>query len=54
VEELQEGCPEAKMILVALKCDLRDDEVALKKIKPVSYEEVCVIVYQRYHTYGDV
>jgi Rho family protein len=40
IEELQEGCPQAKTILVALKCDLRDDEVALKKIKPVLYEEV--------------
>lgn len=40
VEELEEGCPQAKIILVALKCDLRDDEVALKKIKPIMYEEV--------------
>lgn len=40
IEELQEGCPQAKTILVALKCDLRDDEVALKKIKPILYEEV--------------
>ncbi|GAA5799666.1 small GTPase superfamily [Helicostylum pulchrum] len=39
IEELQEGCPQAKTILVALKCDLRDDEVALKKIKPILYEE---------------
>jgi GTPase SAR1 family protein len=44
IEELQEGCPKAKTILVALKCDLRDDEVALQKMKPVSYEEVCVIL----------
>jgi GTPase SAR1 family protein len=42
IEELQEGCPQAKTILVALKCDLRDDEVALKKIKPVLYEEVII------------
>ncbi|CEP17722.1 hypothetical protein [Parasitella parasitica] len=39
IEELQEGCPYAKTILVALKCDLRDDEVALKKINPVLFEE---------------
>ncbi|KAI7887708.1 small GTPase superfamily [Mucor mucedo] len=39
IEELQEGCPQAKTILVALKCDLRDDEVALKKIRPILYEE---------------
>lgn len=42
IEELQEGCPQAKTILVALKCDLRDDEIALKKIKPILYEEVNV------------
>jgi Rho family protein len=40
MEELEEGCPQAKIILVALKCDLRDDEVALKKMKPIMYEEV--------------
>lgn len=40
VEELEEGCPQANIILVALKCDLRDDEVASKKIKPIMYEEV--------------
>ncbi|GAN09302.1 GTP-binding protein rho3 [Mucor ambiguus] len=39
IEELQEGCPHAKTMLVALKCDLRDDEVALKKVKPILYEE---------------
>ncbi|CAO3648955.1 unnamed protein product [Mucor hiemalis] len=39
IEELQEGCPQAKTMLVALKCDLRDDEVTLKKFKPVLYEE---------------
>lgn len=42
--ELKECCPNAKIILVALKCDLRDDEVALKKKKPVLYEEVGVIM----------
>ncbi|KAI8985810.1 ras family-domain-containing protein [Pilobolus umbonatus] len=43
VEELQKGCPQAVTILVALKCDLRDDEAALKKsgktTKPILYEE---------------
>lgn len=39
VEELQE-IPQAKIMLVALKCDLRDDEKTLKKTKPVLYEEV--------------
>lgn len=45
IEELQEGCPQAKTILVALKCDLRDDEVALKKIRPILYEEVRTALY---------
>ncbi|KAI8882867.1 hypothetical protein K501DRAFT_220355 [Backusella circina FSU 941] len=41
IEELQDGCPRAKLMLVALKCDLRDDEVSLKKKndKPILYEE---------------
>jgi hypothetical protein len=55
IEELQDGCPRAKLMLVALKCDLRDDEVALKKgnDKPILYEEVekknelfiCLFIY---------
>ncbi|KAI8091395.1 small GTPase superfamily [Gilbertella persicaria] len=39
LEELQEGCPFAKIILVALKCDLRQDETALKTMKLIGYEE---------------
>ncbi|KAI8349226.1 small GTPase superfamily [Choanephora cucurbitarum] len=39
IEEIQESAPDAKVILVALKCDLRYDEVALKKMKPIVYEE---------------
>ncbi|CAO3597057.1 unnamed protein product [Absidia cylindrospora] len=41
MEEVSEHCPYAKIILVALKCDLRDDEQRLKKMKtrPVMYEE---------------
>ncbi|KAI8099666.1 GTP-binding protein Rho3 [Halteromyces radiatus] len=41
MEEVSEYCPYAKLILVALKCDLRDDEQAMKKMngRPVLYEE---------------
>ncbi|OBZ84017.1 GTP-binding protein rho3 [Choanephora cucurbitarum] len=39
IEEIQESTPYAKVILVALKCDLRYDEVVLKKMKPIVYEE---------------
>ncbi|ORY96608.1 small GTPase superfamily [Syncephalastrum racemosum] len=39
--EVSEHCPEAKVVLVALKCDLRDNEEFLKRknISPVLYEE---------------
>ncbi|ORZ19703.1 small GTPase superfamily [Absidia repens] len=42
LENIPTHCPYAKIILVALKCDLRDDEQRLKKMKnrPVMYEEV--------------
>lgn len=40
MEELEEGCPRAKIILVALKCDLREDETTLKKCDPILYQEV--------------
>ncbi|CAO3699821.1 unnamed protein product [Rhizopus stolonifer] len=39
MEELEEGCPKAKLILVALKCDLREDEAVLKKGGPILYQE---------------
>ncbi|KAI8371111.1 small GTPase superfamily [Blakeslea trispora] len=39
IEEIRENAPFAKVILVALKCDLRYDEVVLKKVKPIMYEE---------------
>lgn len=40
MEELEEGCPRAKIILVALKCDLREDEATLKRCDPILYKEV--------------
>ncbi|CAO3626561.1 unnamed protein product [Cunninghamella blakesleeana] len=42
MEEVIDQCPNAKLVLVALKCDLRDDNEKLKKMKssPVMYEEV--------------
>ena len=42
MNEIMEHCPDAKIILVALKCDLRDNEELLrrKNITPVLYEEV--------------
>ncbi|KAI9488056.1 small GTPase superfamily [Zychaea mexicana] len=41
MNEIVEHCPEAKILLVALKCDLRDNEELLrrKNISPVLYEE---------------
>ncbi|KAI8578714.1 hypothetical protein K450DRAFT_245154 [Umbelopsis ramanniana AG] len=44
LEELGDHCPEVKIILVALKCDLRDDEATIaslqqQNIHPVLYEE---------------
>lgn len=40
--EVSEYCPEAKILLVALKCDLRDNEEVIKKkhMEPIMYEEV--------------
>lgn len=45
LEEVSEHCPYAKLILVALKCDLRDNEQRIKKMKgrPVMYEEVSTL-----------
>lgn len=40
MEELEEGCPRAKIILVALKCDLREDEATLKRCDPILYKQV--------------
>lgn len=45
LEELGDHCPDVKIILVALKCDLRDDESTIaslqqQNIHPVLYEEV--------------
>ena len=42
MSEIVEYCPDAKILLVALKCDLRDNEelLARKNISPVLYEEV--------------
>ncbi|KAI9318598.1 protein RHO3 [Dichotomocladium elegans] len=39
--EIHQYCPEAKLLLVALKCDLRDNEEVLqrKNIEPVLYEQ---------------
>ncbi|KAL1934519.1 hypothetical protein VTP01DRAFT_6701 [Rhizomucor pusillus] len=39
--EVSEYCPEAKILLVALKCDLRDNEEVIKKkhMEPIMYEE---------------
>ncbi|KAI8146804.1 protein RHO3 [Fennellomyces sp. T-0311] len=41
MNEIVEYCPDAKILLVALKCDLRDNEelLARKNINPVLYEE---------------
>ncbi|ORX62140.1 hypothetical protein DM01DRAFT_1315510 [Hesseltinella vesiculosa] len=41
LEEVVDHCVHAKIVLVALKCDLRDDEDSVKKMKspPVMYEE---------------
>ncbi|KAF7731734.1 Rho GTPase [Apophysomyces ossiformis] len=41
MEEISEHCPNAKIVLVALKCDLRDDEQTMKRqnTTPVMYEE---------------
>lgn len=43
LSEVHQYCPEAKILLVALKCDLRDNDEVLKRknIEPVLYEEVC-------------
>ncbi|KAI8379777.1 small GTPase superfamily [Radiomyces spectabilis] len=40
MEEISEHCPHAKIVLVALKCDLRDDEqAATTRNVPIMYEE---------------
>ncbi|KAI7875405.1 hypothetical protein K492DRAFT_168151 [Lichtheimia hyalospora FSU 10163] len=41
LSEVHQYCPEAKILLVALKCDLRDNDEVLKRknIEPVLYEE---------------
>ncbi|CAE6436251.1 unnamed protein product [Rhizoctonia solani] len=44
IEEVLEHCPGVKLVLVALKCDLRDDPVVRERLgrfgsRPVVYEE---------------
>ncbi|KAI9636094.1 small GTPase superfamily [Dioszegia hungarica] len=44
VEELAENCPGVKIILIALKCDLREDpavreKLARRSLQPVTYED---------------
>lgn len=45
LEEVGDHCPNVKIVLVALKCDLRDDEATIARLQqyhqhPVLYEEV--------------
>lgn len=45
LDEVGDHCPDVKIVLVALKCDLRDDEATIAKLHhhnmhPVLYEEV--------------
>ncbi|EJU03901.1 hypothetical protein DACRYDRAFT_65013 [Dacryopinax primogenitus] len=48
IEEVLEYCPGVKIVLVALKCDLRDDQptrdrLALRGLQPVEYEQGLVV-----------
>lgn len=45
LDEIHEHCPGVKLCLVALKCDLREDQNTLEKLarqgeSPVTYEDV--------------
>ena len=42
LEEVLEHSPKAKIILVALKCDLRDDVRISSRLNPILYEEVYI------------
>jgi Rho family protein len=49
LDEVGDHCPDVKIVLVALKCDLRDDEATIAKLQhhnmhPVLYEEVTLWV----------
>ncbi|KAF7726993.1 Rho GTPase [Apophysomyces ossiformis] len=40
LDEVTNHCPDAKLVLVALKCDLRDDPLVRRhRANPVMYEE---------------
>lgn len=46
-EEVTEHCPNAKIMLTALKCDLRDDEPTKARLArvgdaPINYDEVMI------------
>ena len=48
LDEIHEHCPGVKLCLVALKCDLREDQSTKEKLSrlgevPVSYEEVRLV-----------
>lgn len=48
LDEIHEHCPGVKLCLVALKCDLREDQPTKEKLSrlgevPVSYEEVRLV-----------
>jgi len=48
MEEILEHCPGVKLVLVALKCDLREDETTIRNLarmddRPVTYEEGLVV-----------
>lgn len=50
VHEVQSHAPNAKFVLVALKCDLRDDEAALMKYRgdePILYDQVGIRVEKK-------
>jgi Rho family protein len=45
LDEIHEHCPGVKLCLVALKCDLREDQGTIDKLarigeQPVTYEQV--------------
>ncbi|OAD69783.1 hypothetical protein PHYBLDRAFT_159683 [Phycomyces blakesleeanus NRRL 1555(-)] len=39
LEEVTEHCPHSKIVLVALKCDLRDDSANPRRESPILYDE---------------
>jgi GTPase SAR1 family protein len=55
LDEVREHCSYAKVVLSGLKCDLRNDEATLQRLKkneqlPISYEEVCIFPSHRQET----